>query len=1017
MTRASVDELTPRELSGTIHQVPLTLDPRRDVLANCLGGVNDIAKTRRARGLNLAVLALVATLALSAIGLPPTVGGTPVAAAASCTKFFESDIKGIAADFTYGPQGRLWLTEGGIPEPLVRGISPAGGADAKYPFADPDALGMGDPQGIAVGGDGRLWIAGGPVGQTIAALDLSTGLVTAFALPGAPMRIAAGSDGNLWVTLNTANAIATVNTSGTVLATYPLAPGSAPFDITAASDGALWFTEAGAPRIGRITTTGVLTEYLIGAPAHDITASGTDIWFTERTASKVGHLTTLGLLLYEVPTPTGSAGPQGIAVGQDLGVWFTENLANKVGRLDPVSHAINETLVDGSSSPTEMIAIADGTIWFGTATNHVEHFKPNPDGSVGPLPPSIALTIGSPVQVTPSGPVYSTSTPFTIGGAVDQCLDNVYYRIYPAGSTPGAYTQAGTSATFTLPSSGTWTVDFYAVGPGGQTITQSVTLIVDQSLFAADTAPPVITTPGNLTAAATSVAGAVVTYTASALDAKDGTVSVTCTPASGSTFAIGTTTVTCTAQDLTGNLATSTFTVTVTAGAPAVTVPSNIVVVSTGATNTITFTVSAQSPWGGNVDVTCTPPGTTLMSPGTFSYAFAHDTLTTVTCVSAADGLGQRGSASFTVYPVTPPALSLPANITVTATGPTTPVTYTATATSGAGTSLPITCTPASGSAFGLGTTPVTCSSTDHGVTTTGSFTVTVNAPPPTITVPANITVVPATSAIVTYAVTAASVVDGSLPVTCVPPSGSTFLLGTTTVVCTTTDARGVTIIKTFNVTIVNTEPTTLTITSAPQLPQGATTLTVQLAGPLGAPVAGRSVTITVNGTTYAAVTGPAGTATLTVPLAPGTYTIGASFAGDTRWFPSTATKQTLLVYGATQFVIWGGNGVLPGQRVVFWGEKWWDASNLPEKSKVKDFKGWADTVNGTTWTTKSGNSKPPETIPTYISVIITSSIERGDDKAKIGGNIVGRAILRVDSAYKDEPGKPVYGVVVAVIP
>jgi hypothetical protein len=83
----------------------------------------------------------------------------------------------------------------------------------------------------------------------------------------------------------------------------------------------------------------------------------------------------------------------------------------------------------------------------------------------------------------------------------------------------------------------------------------------------------------------------------------------------------------------------------------------------------------------------------------------------------------------------------------------------------------------------------------------------------------------------------------------------------------------------------------------------------------------------------------------------------------------------------------------------------------------VKDFKGWADTVNGTTWTTKSGNSKPPETIPTYISVIITSSIERGDDKAKIGGNIVGRAILRVDSAYKDEPGKPVYGVVVAVIP
>ena len=93
---------------------------------------------------------------------------------------------------------------------------------------------------------------------------------------------------------------------------------------------------------------------------------------------------------------------------------------------------------------------------------------------------------------------------------------------------------------------------------------------------------------------------------------------------------------------------------------------------------------------------------------------------------------------------------------------------------------------------------------------------------------------------------------------------------------------------------------------------------------------------------------------------------------------------------------------------------------SLPEQSKVKDFKGWADTVSGTTWTTKSGNSKPPESIPAYISVIITTSIDRVDDKgekAKVRGNIVGHAILRVDSPYKDEPGKPVYGVVVAVIP
>lgn len=111
-----------------------------------------------------------------------------------------------------------------------------------------------------------------------------------------------------------------------------------------------------------------------------------------------------------------------------------------------------------------------------------------------------------------------------------------------------------------------------------------------------------------------------------------------------------------------------------------------------------------------------------------------------------------------------------------------------------------------------------------------------------------------------------------------------------------------------------------------------------------------------------------------------------------------------------------GGNagGVLPGQRVVFWGEHWWDQVELAEKSKVKDFKGWAVTVAGSSWTTKTGNSKPPESIPAYISVIITNSIER--DGAGVRGNVVGHAILKLVSAYKDEPSKPAYGVVIATL-
>src|SRR5207244_4275808 len=70
---------------------------------------------------------------------------------------------------------------------------------------------------------------------------------------------------------------------------------------------------------------------------------------------------------------------------------------------------------------------------------------------------------------------------------------------------------------------------------------------------------PVLNLPANITAEATSAAGAVVTFTATASGA-DGPVS--CTPASGSTFALGTTTVNCSATNPAGT-ATGSFTVTV----------------------------------------------------------------------------------------------------------------------------------------------------------------------------------------------------------------------------------------------------------------------------------------------------------------------------------------------------------------------------------------------------------------------------------------------------------------------
>ncbi len=93
---------------------------------------------------------------------------------------------------------------------------------------------------------------------------------------------------------------------------------------------------------------------------------------------------------------------------------------------------------------------------------------------------------------------------------------------------------------------------------GGPVTEASFTVTVN-----ADTTPPVLTVPDDITVDATSSSGAVVTYTSTATDNCDPDPTVSCTPDSGDTFPIGTTTVTCTATDESGNSTTETFLITV----------------------------------------------------------------------------------------------------------------------------------------------------------------------------------------------------------------------------------------------------------------------------------------------------------------------------------------------------------------------------------------------------------------------------------------------------------------------
>jgi hypothetical protein len=76
-----------------------------------------------------------------------------------------------------------------------------------------------------------------------------------------------------------------------------------------------------------------------------------------------------------------------------------------------------------------------------------------------------------------------------------------------------------------------------------------------------DTTPPLLKTPSDVDVDAVSPAGAPVTYVATATDDTDPNPTVSCDPPSGSTFPIGTTTVSCTATDSSGNSGRASFSV------------------------------------------------------------------------------------------------------------------------------------------------------------------------------------------------------------------------------------------------------------------------------------------------------------------------------------------------------------------------------------------------------------------------------------------------------------------------
>ena len=115
-----------------------------------------------------------------------------------------------------------------------------------------------------------------------------------------------------------------------------------------------------------------------------------------------------------------------------------------------------------------------------------------------------------------------------------------------------------TSPLVLAPAEGAHGVAVVATDAAGNTSQSAAT-----TSFTVDRTAPTLDLPDPVEAFATSADGAEVDYDAGAVDALDPDPQTVCTPASGSLFAIGDSTVSCTATDAAGNVAVGSFLITV----------------------------------------------------------------------------------------------------------------------------------------------------------------------------------------------------------------------------------------------------------------------------------------------------------------------------------------------------------------------------------------------------------------------------------------------------------------------
>ena len=240
-------------------------------------------------------------------------------------------------------------------------------------------------------------------------------------------------------------------------------------------------------------------------------------------------------------------------------------------------------------------------------------------------------------------------------------------------------------------------------------------------------------------------------------------------------------------------------------------------------------------------------------------------------------------------------------------------------------------------------------------------------------------------------------------------------------------------------------EETTLTFTGPTVIlaGSGSTTLSAKLVedgandddgdgGEAAPDPAGQTITFTLGAQSCSGTTDATGAATCSIANVSGgtlgSKTLTASFAGDTYYKPSGASADVIVFAFPSSGAFTLGDTTVAtataNTSVTWWSSDWSRENKLSGGSAPDSFKGFAAAVTtlpttspanvcGTTLLTRNGNSSsPPAGVPSYMGVIVPSSV------SKDGGNITGGwgqiVVVKTDAGYGPSPGHPGTGKIVA---